>query len=48
MRKALASVVLVGFACVVSIAMLLWFGQESVSHSYLGLQALHYPYLVAY
>ena len=48
MRRTLMSVMLIGFACVVSVAMLMWFGQESVSNSFLGVQTLHYPYLVAY
>ena len=48
MRKALMSVAVVGFACVVSVAVLVWFGQESINNSYSGLPSLHYPYLVAY
>ncbi len=48
MRQALLSVALVAFACVVSIAVLVWFGQDSVNGSYAGSQTLHIPYLVAY
>ena len=48
MKQALLSVALVAFACVISIAVLVWFGQESLNDSYVGSQTLHYPYLVAY
>ena len=48
MKKSGASIAVIGFASVVSLALLLSFSHLTLSNPYFNMAAMHYPYILAY